>query len=42
MLSVYRWYVGRRIAVADCRTVAQVRQYVDLADLVEVVTLPRR
>ncbi|MEU8151815.1 transposase [Nonomuraea sp. NPDC048901] len=31
---------NRRYFVADCRTVRDVEQHVDLADLVEVIQLP--
>jgi hypothetical protein len=41
VLSVYRWYGKRRIAVADCYSVKQLRQHVDLAYLVEVYEFRR-
>lgn len=31
---------GRRWHVANCRTIREVEQHVDLADLVEVITFP--
>ncbi|HUR08987.1 MAG TPA: transposase [Nonomuraea sp.] len=42
LLTVHRWYGKRRIWVADCRSVDQVREHVDLTDLVEVMRLPTR
>jgi hypothetical protein len=42
VLTVHRWYGQRRLLIADCRTVAELGEYVDLADLIEVITFPTR